>query len=309
MSLWRRVGRGILCSLALVIITIRAFFYISQRQQHFRSVLSKNAFFGKNSVPLYHSTALTNYFAEDGNDDVARPSSFDADFAEAMCKPLPKWYQRAEEEREEVLKELEMNRDRILNDFKSKYEVSEEQKAAESKSLSERYKQRIRKSRESDDRKVQQQKGFFGRIFGSSASGKTEADSVREELETVTDVDLSSKEKWEAFWKEEEEQTGFSLPGFFEVFPELKLRWPTWARRKDGSAIECERDQDCPFPLACCPHPIIPGQKFCCSGWGQRVLVKAYQPQEIVSEAMVNRGKKGKDISERESWRPDPNLQ
>ena len=56
------------------------------------------------------------------------------------------------------------------------------------------------------------------------------------------------KEKWEKFWDEDEKQTGFSsLPGFFEVFPELKFKWPNWARRKDGSAVvECETDSDCP---------------------------------------------------------------
>ena len=59
------------------------------------------------------------------------------------------------------------------------------------------------------------------------------------------------------------------------------MKWPKWGRNKDGSAIECDRDEDCPFPQACCPHPIIPGQKFCCTGWGQRIMVPAYARQQI----------------------------
>ena len=86
---------------------------------------------------------------------------------------------------------------------------------------------------------------------------------ISEELSSydleADEMQLTTKEKWATFWDEEEKQTGFSLPGFFEVFPELKFKWPNWARRKDGSAIQCETDADCPFPQACCPHPIIPG--------------------------------------------------
>jgi hypothetical protein len=55
------------------------------------------------------------------------------------------------------------------------------------------------------------------------------------------------------------------LPGLFEVFPEIKNLWPIWIRKK-GQKIKCIKDEDCLFPQACCHHPIIPGEKFCCSG-------------------------------------------
>ena len=45
--------------------------------------------------------------------------------------------------------------------------------------------------------------------------------------------------------------------------------------------MECEVDSDCQFPQACCPHPIIPGDKFCCTGWTQRVMVPAYALQQL----------------------------
>jgi len=108
----------------------------------------------------------------------------------------------------------------------------------------------------------------------------------------------------------EEKDTGFYLPGFFEVFPELRLKWPIWARRKDGSPIECKSDKDCRFPQACCNHPIIPGNKFCCTGLGQRVMERAYVGQEIQGD--LARGRKvGQDdppdpAQRREPWRPDP---
>merc|ERR1711871_821074 len=128
--------------------------------------------------------------------------------------------------------------------------------------------------------------GFLAKALGIS----TKNDEIVEEDETT-------RNKWEKFWAEEEETTGFSLPGFFEVFPELKLMWPTWAKKRDGSAIECEVDADCQFPQACCPHPIIPGDKFCCTGWTQRIMVPAYQRQLIQSDIM-SRGDDGMDPPE-----------
>ena len=80
---------------------------------------------------------------------------------------------------------------------------------------------------------------------------------------------------------QENKDTGFYLPGFFDVFPELKLQWPKWVRRKNGGAIECETDRDCQFPQACCAHPILPMKKFCCTGYGQRIMEPAYVGQEI----------------------------
>ena len=67
-----------------------------------------------------------------------------------------------------------------------------------------------------------------------------------------------------------------TLPGFFEVFPELRWRWPTWYR---GRRKPCRTDRDCPVPLTCCVYPNIwgvPGEKFCCSGWGRPNYAYAY---------------------------------
>lgn len=71
------------------------------------------------------------------------------------------------------------------------------------------------------------------------------------------------------------------LPGFFEVFPMLDWKWPIWTM-KNGKRINCKTDDDCKFPQSCCHHPIIPGDKFCCSGgYKQRVMKPAYITQEI----------------------------
>jgi hypothetical protein len=79
-----------------------------------------------------------------------------------------------------------------------------------------------------------------------------------------------------------EEETKIQFPGFFEVFPELRMKWPKWSRDKRGNAIPCASDTDCPFPQTCCDHPIIPRErKYCCTGWGQRQLIPAYVRQEI----------------------------
>lgn len=72
------------------------------------------------------------------------------------------------------------------------------------------------------------------------------------------------------------------LPGFFETFPELRMKWPKWSRDKKGNTIPCATDTDCPFPQTCCDHPIIPrDRKFCCSGWGHRQMIPAYVHQQI----------------------------
>ena len=71
------------------------------------------------------------------------------------------------------------------------------------------------------------------------------------------------------------------LPGFFEIFPMLDWKWPVWTM-KNGKRIQCKTDDDCKFPQSCCHHPIIPGDKFCCSGgYKQRVMKHSYIPQEI----------------------------
>jgi len=83
---------------------------------------------------------------------------------------------------------------------------------------------------------------------------------------------------------EEEKKSGFYLPGLFEVFPELKLKWPIWSKNNSGDMMNCEVDEDCQFPQACCQHPFLLGDKFCCTGLGQRVMVPAYQGQEVLEK-------------------------
>ena len=79
-----------------------------------------------------------------------------------------------------------------------------------------------------------------------------------------------------------------NLPGFFEVFPELKLKWPIWSKNKSGGMIKCEVDEDCQFPQACCQNPFLLGEKFCCTGLGQRAMVPAYQGQEVLAKRHPN---------------------
>ena len=66
------------------------------------------------------------------------------------------------------------------------------------------------------------------------------------------------------------------LPGILEVFPELRLPWPKWLKNKNGERKSCKTDSDCPFPLACCYHPILPYEQYCCSGWNKRIMVPQY---------------------------------
>lgn len=210
---------------------------------------------------------------------------FDIDFAEAMSKPLPEWYEAQKAEREKLMKELQENRDRIMKEFRAKYEVKEEVKSLEQKA-----KWNFLDNRDMERRKRKQ---------GSSA-GPAIVDG---------DDERTTREKWEKFWDDEEKTTGFYLPGFFEVFPELQLKWPNWAKKR-GEAIECEKDEDCQFPQACCPHPIIPGDKFCCTGWTQRIMVPAYAKQTAATdrrtrdEAAEEEAAKEAAKREREGRRP-----
>lgn len=80
----------------------------------------------------------------------------------------------------------------------------------------------------------------------------------------------------------EEKRPKIQFPGFFEIFPKLRIKWPKWSRDKRGNIIPCGSDTDCPFPQTCCDHPIIPRErKYCCTGWGQRQMIPAYVCQEI----------------------------
>lgn len=206
-------------------------------------------------------------------------TEFDFDFAAEMSRPLPEWYEEEKVRKENYLKEITDNRERIIQEFRDKYEITEDEKIRNRDARWEEVQKRktslIEKKRDS------LKKGPLRKAISTSIEGD-------EEEETT-------KEKWEKFWIEEEESTGFNLPGFFEVFPELKLMWPTWARRRDGSAVTCVVDSDCPFPQACCPHPIIPGDKFCCTGWTQRVMVPAYALQQAKTNTLTRDEQKEQD--------------
>lgn len=56
--------------------------------------------------------------------------------------------------------------------------------------------------------------------------------------------------------------------------------YPRWLRNKGGSAIECGKDEDCPFPSSCCNDPFFPSQ-YCCYGWNHRKLEYAYAYKTI----------------------------
>lgn len=248
----------------------------------------------------YHSLAVTNENEDDEYREYidSRSSSFDSDFADAMSKPIPQWYKDAEKQRKEQLKEILANRERILSEFKAKYEVTEDQKTEERRLKWEKIKERMKQSKSKKESRTWLNK-FIKDINKKVDVYSSNIDDIKLDDIAIDDIDgdsddVTTKEKWEKFWEEEEKQTGFSLPGFFEVFPELQLRWPKWGKRKDGSAIDCETDNDCPFPYACCNHPIIPGQKFCCTGWGQRIMVPAYARQEIQSSWDVEKSEKEK---------------
>jgi hypothetical protein len=221
-----------------------------------------------------------------------KKSGFDSDFAEMVSKPLPNWYIESKAERERLLKDVVKNRERIIQEFRAKYEVTQE----------DREKERIMRNAGIDARvKKGKKKAASANLFSSFLSKGAE---VSEDVEE--DSDLTTKEKWERFVEEEDEATGFSLPGFFEVFPELQLRWPTWGRRKDGSTLKCKTDKDCPVPLACCAHPIVPGDKFCCTGLGQRIMYPAYAYQELTRPSDRPESSGGSKGEERENWRPAP---
>lgn len=196
--------------------------------------------------------------------------SFDSDFAEAISKPLPQWYKEAKLERESLKREIEKNREKILKEFRDTYEVTQDKQQLEREKKWAMIQKRL-------EEKKLQKNSWLGKV----------QNLFRKEDSTNSDMDdeeTVSEENWEQFLAEEEKQTGLVLPNFFDVFPELQFRWPKWAKRKDGSVIECDTDNDCPVPLSCCAHPIIPGPKFCCSGWGQRMLVKSYIPLEVTAD-------------------------
>ena len=56
-------------------------------------------------------------------------------------------------------------------------------------------------------------------------------------------------------------------------FPEIKNMWPTWMYNRKGR-IPCIKDSDCPVPSVCCVHPVLPGEKHCCTGFGHKPQMK-----------------------------------
>ena len=225
-------------------------------------------------------------------DDESSKSSFDLDFAEAMSKPLPEWFKEQKKEQELLLKEIEDNRDRILKEFKAKYEITEEEKIA----------MRDKKWSELDARAARRREVPWYKkalTIGQKVVPKTE-NNVEGEVD-----DVSTKEKWQKFWDDERTDTGFYLPGFFEVFPELKLKWPKWSKNRNGKVTKCKYNDDCPFPEACCPHPFLPGDKFCCTGFGNRMLIPKYQGQE----AYVRRDYNGPDMTPKSDKKPWENQE
>mmetsp|Transcript_40502 Transcript_40502/g.41332 ORF Transcript_40502/g.41332 Transcript_40502/m.41332 type:complete len:302 (-) Transcript_40502:226-1131(-) len=210
----------------------------------------------------------------------SKDKGFDSDFAEAVSKPLPDWYVTEKLKKEKFMKELEENRKRITEEYKAKYEVTAEVKAKEMKEKWDKIEARaIRKQNEKNEKS----KNWLGKVFAQTAT-RSEKD-MDEALDTPKPT---TRDAWEKIWDDDEKEPDFYLPGFFEVFPELKLKWPKFSRNKNGQRSKCQVDSDCPFPQACCQHPILPNEKFCCTGWGKRAMVPQYCPQELVSNQKVN---------------------
>jgi len=66
---------------------------------------------------------------------------------------------------------------------------------------------------------------------------------------------------------------------------EYKL-YPRWIKnRKDKSRVSCVKDEDCPFPSACCNDPFFP-YEYCCYGWNKRKLQYAYS-RNIIQKSQV----------------------
>ena len=242
--------------------------YINQKNIKNNDIMTLSATFSPSanangdSSPPASSKSNNNNNDDDNNNSILSSSSsssssggsFDSEFADMMSKPLPSWFEEELKEKEKFNNDLERNREKVKKEFAAKYEITEEEKL---KALEAKWKV-IAKNDQNWE-----------------AAGK-KGDTSKYDRET--------KKQWRKFWKQEEEDTGFYLPGFFEVFPELRFLWPTWAKNRRGQVLPCQTDEDCEFPQACCPHPILPGEKFCCTGTGQRILVPQYCPQEIMAD-------------------------
>lgn len=149
----------------------------------------------------YWVSASLNPVLENG-DANDKTSSFDNDFADAMSKPLPDWYRDQKEEERKLLIELTENRERIMREFRAKYEISEEDKKKEADAKWIEMAARAARRKELPWYK----KAFGPKLVVMEDTGEFETQERKE-----------SREKWSQFWEEEEKDTGFYLPGFFEV--------------------------------------------------------------------------------------------
>ena len=186
---------------------------------------------------------------------------------------MPEWYKEQLLEQEEDIKEEEDERQRALQLFRDKYEIDEVtkqqiiQNEIDSKSGS--------KNSNANSSSIEWLLNLF-------SAPKSTSQSIRKEV-NVGQLP-NGQESWKDFWDKERKDTGFYLPSLLETFPELMMfKWPVWSKRKNGSVIKCKTDADCQFPQACCPHPILPGEKFCCTGFGRRVMVPAYNTLRVMS--------------------------
>lgn len=259
----RHIFNIILVAITLLISPILTFF-------PFQNLGSRNQILKTSSV--YISPSLVT--------DVPDEKGFDSDFADAISKPLPDWFLLEKQKKDNFIKEVEENRQRIIEEFKAKYDVSETVKSQEIKDKWDEIERRA------DEKAKAASNNWLNKAFGSKSTSK---------------LSPTPKESWEKIWKDDDKEPDFYLPGFFEVFPELKLKWPNFSRSKNGKRVACKVDSDCPFPQACCLHPILPGERFCCSGWGKRALVPQYCPQEIVSN-QNNRQEKERPPRDNRPW-------
>jgi hypothetical protein len=274
------VSLSMLFYLYLWITSLYSFYSIT-RQSSRQSRISTKTF------QMYLTSTLSSNY---GDSISAFSNSFDTDFASAISKPLPQWYVDASNQIEKVNKEVEEQRDRSKQEFRMKYEVEEETKRKEKLKKWEEIQARIKnKKLNNNNNNMKKNNGmnWLASIFKKPTGTK------REELDSQNEL---TKANWESFWETEEklikqstlldnnnievnenDNSKFYLPSLLEVFPELReLKWPNWSKKKDGSLVDCQSDDDCPLPQTCCNHPIIPGQNFCCTGWGQRMLVPSY---------------------------------
>jgi hypothetical protein len=132
---------------------------------------------------------------------------FDEDFAESISKPLPKWYLDSKTERENIIREVEKNRERIIQEFKAKYEITDELKAQE---LQERWTKIESRARKSNNWFDVVKKKF-------STSSKEETEGLSSDLES-DEMKLTTKEKWEKFWDEEENAFSHTWWGLLPIW-------------------------------------------------------------------------------------------